>query len=315
MARLQQRERHRAANAPRGELTRADVGKRYGSAAGSTAAGTSAGWCSSTCGTGPGWCSSPAIPHWTPPEVMERAAGAGAETVVLVSGTVALRPEPSRDPSARLPRGRGARDRAGDRGPAQTPAIPVARKEKEELAAEELRLKHRVLDLRRPGAAARTSSCATGCCSAPAARSRELGFLEIETPILTKPTPEGARDYLVPEPDAPGGVLRAAAVAADLQAAADGGGLRPLLPDRPLLPGRGSAGRPAAGVHPDRPRGVVHERRGHPAAWWSGCWSSSGTRRGVEVAAAVSAARPGGTRWSASASTSRTCATGSRSGT
>src|ERR671929_2091546 len=37
-------------------------------------------------------------PAWTPPHVMERAAELGAETVVLVSGTVALRPEPSRDP-------------------------------------------------------------------------------------------------------------------------------------------------------------------------------------------------------------------------
>jgi len=36
-------------------------------------------------------------PEWTSPEVMERAAGLGAETVVLVTGTVALRPEPSRD--------------------------------------------------------------------------------------------------------------------------------------------------------------------------------------------------------------------------
>ena len=39
------------------------------------------------------------------------------------------------------------------------------------------------------------------------------------------------------------------------------GGLRPLLPDRPLLPGRGPARRPAAGVHADRPRDVVRRRR------------------------------------------------------
>ena len=37
-------------------------------------------------------------PAWTPGEVMERAASVGTESVVLVGGTVALRPEPSRDP-------------------------------------------------------------------------------------------------------------------------------------------------------------------------------------------------------------------------
>src|SRR6478672_3737855 len=37
-------------------------------------------------------------PDWTPPEIMARAAGLGAETVILVAGTVQLRPEPSRDP-------------------------------------------------------------------------------------------------------------------------------------------------------------------------------------------------------------------------
>ena len=42
-------------------------------------------------------------PEWTSPEVMERAAGLGAETVVLVTGTVALRPEPSRDQRLAVP--------------------------------------------------------------------------------------------------------------------------------------------------------------------------------------------------------------------
>src|SRR5205807_9269685 len=56
---------------------------------------------------------------------------------------------------------------------------------------------------------------------------------------------------------APGGVLRVAAVAPNLQAAAHGVRLRPLLPTGALLPGRGSAQRPATRVHSDRPRGVV----------------------------------------------------------
>jgi len=88
-------------------------------------------------------------------------------------------------------------------GAAVTPAIPVARKEGEELAAEELRLRHRILDLRRPELQANLALRHRLLQQSRRTLS-DLGFLEIETPILTKPTPEGARDYLVPSRVHPG---------------------------------------------------------------------------------------------------------------
>jgi aspartyl-tRNA synthetase len=136
-------------------------------------------------------------PAWTPPEVMTRAAGLGAETVVLARGTVELRPEPSRDPSLVSREVEVHVTGLEVVGPAQTPAIPVARKEKEDLAAEELRLRHRVLDLRRPELQ-QNLILRHRLMQATRRYFDGLGFLEIETPILTKPTPEGARDYLVP---------------------------------------------------------------------------------------------------------------------
>jgi aspartyl-tRNA synthetase len=136
-------------------------------------------------------------PAWTPPEILERASGLGAETVILASGTVALRPEAARDSALAS---RDVEVHVSDLqvvGPAATPAIPVARKEKEDLPAEELRLRHRVLDLRR-AELQRNIILRHRLMQAARRYFDSLGFLEIETPILTKPTPEGARDYLVP---------------------------------------------------------------------------------------------------------------------
>ena len=136
-------------------------------------------------------------PRWSEPDVIARAASVGPETVVLVEGEVDVRPEIGRDA------GMASREvevhvrTLTIVGPAVTPAIPIARKEGEELPSEELRLRHRVLDLRRPELQ-RNLILRHRLLQRSRRTMTELGFLEIETPILTKPTPEGARDYLVP---------------------------------------------------------------------------------------------------------------------
>jgi len=142
-------------------------------------------------------------PDWTPPEVLERAGGVGLESVVLVRGTVTARPEGARNPE--LATG-DIEVRASDLqvvGPAATPAIPVWRAKGEELPAEELRLLHRHLDLRRPELQ-RHLALRHRLLQRARATLSALEFYEIETPILTKPTPEGARDYLVPSRVHPG---------------------------------------------------------------------------------------------------------------
>ncbi len=142
-------------------------------------------------------------PARCPADVCAMAATLGPETVVLVEGEVVARPDSMRNPE--LPTGDIEVLATALRvvGPATPPAIPVARARNENLAAEELRLRHRFLDLRRPELQ-QNLVLRHRLMQVTRRYLTDHGFFEIETPILTKPTPEGARDYLVPSRVHPG---------------------------------------------------------------------------------------------------------------
>lgn len=135
--------------------------------------------------------------EWASAAVISMAANVGVESVVLVEGTVEPRSPETRN--ADMSTGDIEVRATGIRvvGPAVTPAIPVARGKNERLPAEELRLRYRHLDLRRAELQANIT-LRHRLLQVTRQYLSERGFLEIETPILTKPTPEGARDYLVP---------------------------------------------------------------------------------------------------------------------
>ncbi|HEX5726498.1 MAG TPA: aspartate--tRNA ligase [Longimicrobiaceae bacterium] len=142
-------------------------------------------------------------PEWTPAEALEEARRLGPEDVVQVEGMVFPRLQGQHNPN--LATGdvevRAGALRVLTR--AEPLPIQVYYAPEEELPAEDLRLRYRYLDLRRPEL---QRSLATRHRAAQSTRRylAEQGFLEIETPLLTKPTPEGARDYLVPSRVHPG---------------------------------------------------------------------------------------------------------------
>lgn len=132
-------------------------------------------------------------------EAFEKAAKLRSEFVVAVVGTVVHR---NADINEKMATGaievRAAQVRILSE--AQTPPFPI---EADSKTKEELRLKYRYLDLRRPDIQKNLilrSKIATTIRTFLA----DEGFLEIETPILNKSTPEGARDYLVPSRVHPG---------------------------------------------------------------------------------------------------------------
>ncbi|HSG02777.1 MAG TPA: aspartate--tRNA ligase [Marinobacterium sp.] len=116
------------------------------------------------------------------------------EFVVKVAGLVRARPEGTTNPNM----GTGAIEVLGKEieilNKAETPPFQL---DEHQQVGEEVRLRHRYVDLRRPEIQQKLRFRSKVTHQVRAFLENE-GFLDIETPILTRATPEGARDYLVP---------------------------------------------------------------------------------------------------------------------
>jgi aspartyl-tRNA synthetase len=133
-------------------------------------------------------------------ELLEKTKRLRSEYVIAVLGVVERRSPATTN--AAVPTGE-VEVRAGDvrvLNEAKTPPFPIT---EDSSVAEDVRLKYRYLDLRRPRL---QGNIGLRHAITLALRNyfNEQGFWEIETPILTKSTPEGARDFLVPSRVHPG---------------------------------------------------------------------------------------------------------------
>jgi len=133
-------------------------------------------------------------------ETFRQAAGLHAEYVVAVRGTVSRRPPNQQNPALATGEVEVVADELEVINVARPAPFPVD----ERVAADEaLRLRYRYIDLRRPSMQ-RHLRARHQAARAVRAYLDAGGFIEIETPALTRSTPEGARDYLVPSRVSPG---------------------------------------------------------------------------------------------------------------
>jgi aspartyl-tRNA synthetase len=136
----------------------------------------------------------------TSPDTHTKAGDLRSEYVIAVWGQLAARAEDAINPN--LPTGEVELVATGLRilNTATTPPFPI---EDETSVDESVRLRHRIHDLRRPIMQKRLQMRHQLLQSVRATCS-DLGLLEIETPMLGRSTPEGARDFLVPSRIYPG---------------------------------------------------------------------------------------------------------------
>ena len=139
-------------------------------------------------------------PPDTSPETIEASKSLRSEYVIKVTGKVAHRPEGMVNPKLAT----GAIElRTTELELLNESLVPPVAPTGQDLPNEDLRLKHRYLDLRRPVIQQvimlrdRMIKIMRDYCA-------ENGFIDIETPVLGRSTPEGARDYLVPSRVHPG---------------------------------------------------------------------------------------------------------------
>ena len=142
-------------------------------------------------------------PSDLPKELFERAAALRSECVIRVAGKVRQRPEGTNN--SKIPTGEVEVmvKELEVLNVADVLPFPVDDPEVASKVNEELRLKYRYLDLRRPEMA-RNLRLRSKAAIATRQYLDEQGFLEIETPTLFKSTPEGAREFLVPSRVNPG---------------------------------------------------------------------------------------------------------------
>ena len=127
-------------------------------------------------------------------EHFQKADSVRSEFVLCITGRVRARTEATVNPGMASGRIEVLGKTLQILNSAQTPPFPL---DAHHAVGEDVRLKYRYMDLRRPDMQ-RNLIARARITSAIRRYLDEHGFLDIETPILTRATPEGARDYLVP---------------------------------------------------------------------------------------------------------------------
>ena len=135
------------------------------------------------------------------PAAHAKAEAARPEYVVAATGKVRVRGEGLANPNMATGETEVVASELLLLNEAKTPPFPIA--EDAPITNEEIRLKYRYLDLRRPELQ-KNFVLRHNVTRAIRDFLSDSGFLEIETPLLTRSTPEGARDYLVPSRVHPG---------------------------------------------------------------------------------------------------------------